>query len=481
MYKIYITGNRFLIQDLNDNRLYEGLSKNVLLRQTDTTSTVIAFTGVNNWDKTKTIDFATDVDLTGAPYSDFDTFVTWCDNELGKSSPQASGIIYVNQYNYLEKLSNIEADKEYFFEEPVTFAQSITLDNDITIRSYGTAIPRIIAGGEFPIFTGNSAGNIFMYNIAIDNSFINSSVFDLSFATGFESLQLIDVNFVNSDGLGELNNFRQVFYNTVAYIGGKPSLTLSGNCGGVKITNFNGVNLSDTMTEPVFKAGSGLLFSSTFDAEGKIDLGSTAPLIDFSDVNILNDENLIFNNMTVSRNSVVNSTDTTIYPNIDQSSVKSLWVGNTGLPNTQKTISSRVTTEVITTVLLPNTYYDLLGTYTVLNQSHFNMPINGEFELLSGNGFYNIQGFFILESTQNDVIDIRLVKSIDGGITYPDEVYHRSGVINALSGARDVGFFNVNGVVSLKKGDRVKIQVENKTGANDITAELDSDITISNL
>jgi hypothetical protein len=85
-YKIYINGNTFYIQDTSDgDKLYEGHAKDVLLRRGDLTSTVIGFNNVNNWDRTRTIDFSTDVDLTGAPYTDF-TAGTWTDvpnNGLG--------------------------------------------------------------------------------------------------------------------------------------------------------------------------------------------------------------------------------------------------------------------------------------------------------------------------------------------------------------------------------------------------------------
>ena len=91
-FKIYINGNTFYIQDTSDgDKLYEGHAKDVLLRRGDLTSTVIGFNNVNNWDRTRTIDFSTDVDLTGAPYTDFTTFVTWSEENLGKSSPQVGG------------------------------------------------------------------------------------------------------------------------------------------------------------------------------------------------------------------------------------------------------------------------------------------------------------------------------------------------------------------------------------------------------
>ena len=49
MYKIYINGNTFYIQDTsNGDKLYEGHAKNVLLRRVNLTSTLINFNNVNN-------------------------------------------------------------------------------------------------------------------------------------------------------------------------------------------------------------------------------------------------------------------------------------------------------------------------------------------------------------------------------------------------------------------------------------------------
>ena len=89
-FKVHVTGNRFLIDDLITLIRYEGLAKEVLIRTKTTTSTDIGFTNVNGWSNTKTIDFS-EIDLTDAPYTDFATFIDWADQELGKSSPQAGG------------------------------------------------------------------------------------------------------------------------------------------------------------------------------------------------------------------------------------------------------------------------------------------------------------------------------------------------------------------------------------------------------
>lgn len=78
-----------------------------------------------------------------------------------------------------------------------------------------------------------------------------------------------------------------------------------------------------------------------------------------------------------------------------------------------------------------------------------------------------------------DVLDLRVTKSMDGGVTWPTEVDHLRRVVNNLTGARDVAFFPVSFVVLLKKGDRIRFEVENKTAGRDVTMELDSYVTVT--
>jgi hypothetical protein len=426
-------------------------------------------------------------DASGTIFTDLDALKNLLSpilfSEGGGNGNGVSDVVEITQNNYIDKFQNIDSTKQYYIVEEVIVLQSIVLDKDITIRSYGTSRPRLKAGANIPIFIsgGTASNSVYLYNIAIDNSFIGSSVFNLTGNTGFETMQLIDVNFLNSQQIGELNGFRQLFYNTVAYIGGEPSLTLSGAFGGAKITNFNGVNIADTMTNALFKKGTNLTFSSTFNIEGKIDLGSTAPLFDFSELSITNKENLIPNNLTVTRNGVINASDSTIYPTINQSNIKSLWSNNVGLPNTTKYIKIKITTEITTIITTINTYYPLNGAFVIGQNSHFDMPLNGQIRLLSGNGTYHISGNLIIDGTQNNEIDIRITKSEDGGNTFPIVVDHVTYTINSLVGGRDVAFVPISSIVTLVENNRLRYEIGNKSSTNNLTAELDSSFIVNKI
>lgn len=490
-YKIYINSNIFYIEDTEDsNRLYEGHAKDVLLRRENTVSTSIAFTNVNNWDRTKVIHFTTDVDLTDAPYTDFATFVTWAEENTGKSSGGANGEglenrIIVTQENVSTTLGGeIDSSKEYFIDGKIDMGStSIEIPvTGISISGYSFDISGLSSSqSNYTMFTSpvGGSGNLVCKDIEITATGTNSKIFDITDHDGNSTIEITAVNYVNCFSLGEITGYRQLLETGTGRFGLKPSLTFSGNWNGVRISTS--IVRGITAVDSLFKAGTGLVFSGRFITDINADLPATGALIDFSDTNITNDESLILKGAFVTRSGVIDASDTTIYPNIDHTSVKSLWNDNTGLPNTNKYIKGSVTTEVTTVVNAINTYYPLEGTITIDSQSHFDMPENGEYRLLSGNGSYQVTGDFVLDSNQNNEVDIRITKSTDGGLTYPTEVNHIKRIINSLSGGRDVGFFPINFIVDLKENDRLRVEVENKSGTANITAELDSYLIISQI
>ena len=102
------------------------------------------------------------------------------------------------------------------------------------------------------------------------------------------------------------------------------------------------------------------------------------------------------------------------------------------------------------------------------------MPTNGQFRLLSGNGSYQFSGDLTIDGSPNNVIDIRVTKSTDGGSTFPTEIFHVSRQVNSLVGSRDVAFFPLNFIDNLVDSDIVRLEIENKTSTSNVTVELDS-------
>lgn len=484
-YKIYIKGNIFYIEDADTDILYEGLSKEVIPRRKFVTSTDFAFTNLNNWDVSKEISFS-DIDLTGADYTDLSTFIEWLENELGKYSPQVGGRIYVTQENYLKTLSNIDSSKEYYLDGVVNIGsfQIVVPQGGMTLSGYSFDISGLTSSEDnYTMFVSETpligSGNVLGTNYFVLVNGSNSKVHELYDYNGNNAIEYNKVNFINCTSLGELVGYRQYLENGTGRFGGTPELTFSETCNGARIDTSIVRGISNITS--LFKTGTNLTFSGRFITDINCDLNTLGALFDFSDVNFTNDESLIIKGAFITRNGIIDTSDTTIHPNINEDNVKSLWSDNTGIPSTTKYIKGTVNTEVETVISVINTYYPLLGTFTIERQSHFDMPINGQFRLLSGNGTYQFDGDLIINGSQGNEIDIRITKSLDNGSTFPTQINHIKRVINNLAGGRDVAFFPLSFISSLKKNERIRIEVENKSGTSNVTAELDSYFIITKI
>lgn len=91
MYKIYTKSNYFYIEDTVTNLIYEALAKDVRVRRKLTTSTEFFFDNVNSFNGSQGVEFADIQDENGVPYSDIATFITFYEENTGKSSPSESG------------------------------------------------------------------------------------------------------------------------------------------------------------------------------------------------------------------------------------------------------------------------------------------------------------------------------------------------------------------------------------------------------
>ena len=328
---------------------------------------------------------------------------------------------------------------------------------------------------SYTMFTSpvGGSGNLVLKDVGIEASGASSSVFGLTDATGFNAIEIKVVNFNNCTSLGYLDGYRQGLESGTGRFGGTPELEFRNSWVGGYRTDTTIARAMSSFTS-LFKAGSGFTFNGRVILGMNCDLPATGAFCDFAASNINNDESLQLSDCRVTRSGVLNASDTTIYPNIDHTNVKCLWADNAGLPNTTKYIKAEITAEVETTISVQDTYYPLLGTFTVETSSHMDQPSNGEFRLLSGNGTYQIAGDLVIDGTANDVIDIRVTKSTNDGSTWPTEITHIRRQINSLVGGRDVAFFPINFIATLQENDRVRIEVENTSGTGNVTAELDS-------
>jgi hypothetical protein len=376
----------------------------------------------------------------------------------------------------------LDSSKEYFIDGSIDMgAQSIEIPSGgLTLSGYSFDLSKLSSSSAgYEMFTSpvGGSGNLILKDLDLSVTGAGSKVFNLTGVDTFRAIEIEAINYTNCVSLGQITDYRQMLETGTGRFGGAPELTFSGSWSGVRISTSIVRVISDVSA--LFKAGAGLSFSGRFVTGINCDLPTNGALLDFSDANFAKDESLEISGARITRNGAINTADAGITPNIAADNVRCLWSSNIGIPNTYKYIKSNITTELETTVASVDTYYPLLGTFTVDINSHFDMPSNGEFRLLSGNGSYQITGDIVIDGTQNNVLDLRVTKSTDGGVTWSDEINHIRRQVNSLVGGRDVAFFPLNFITTLKENDRVRLEIENKSSTANVTAELDSFVIIS--
>jgi hypothetical protein len=250
--------------------------------------------------------------------------------------------IIVNQSNASVTLGGtIDSLSEYFIDGIVDVGSTqITVPvGGMTIKGYSFDISGLtssIDGHElFTSEDGVGSGNLLATDVFFQCTGVGSKVFNLTDSNGFHAIEMNRVNYIDCTSLGDIYNYRQGLEAGTGRFGGSPSLTLHGTwLGGFRITTSITRNMSDTTTEPLFKAGTAFIMNSRFSTDMNVDLGTLQPLLDFTPSNFPNEKTLQLKEMIVSRDFVFNKLDTNLTPNITELDAASEWLSNDGLPNT---------------------------------------------------------------------------------------------------------------------------------------------------
>mgnify|MGYP003625686261 CR=1 FL=1 len=388
--------------------------------------------------------------------------------------------IIVNQANKDTTLGGtIDSTKEYFLDGVIDMgATSIVVPaTGLFIASYTNEFILSSSENSYTMFTGG--GNVFFDSIGIEVSGTSSQVYNLIDPTGFNAVELKTVNYNNCTSLGELRNFRQGLEFNTGRFGGSPSLTLSGTwLGGYRITTAIVRSMSDTTTEPLFKAGAAFIMNSRFLSDINCDLGTLQPFSDFAVGNFPNPSTLQLKGAIISRNGAFNSSDTNIFSNIDNTDLSADFDNNIGIDNTFVGGRAFVSSENLTIITAGSTYYTLNGVWGANNLQHFDSPSGGQLRHLGNNPReFKVTVNFIIESTANDDVGIRLRKW-DNSTSSFSEFQERARQINNLVGGRDVGFYNFSFNITLDQNDYIYFQVRNNSGNNNLTLETNSDFSV---
>ncbi len=323
------------------------------------------------------------------------------------------------------------------------------------------------------------SGNILGMDYFVEISGASSQVFDLTDSNGTHAFEFQRINYNNCSSLGEINGYRQGLEEGTGRFGGRPELTLTGAWAGgyfIDVSIVRGLLDGDYS---LFKAGAGFVMQSRFRSNQNLDLPSLANFVDFAPSNFANPSTLQLQGCTVTRDFVSDASDPNLTPNISASDLASDWTNNNGLPNTfeggELTISAEVTT--LTGAVTAGDFLDLAGTQTASDLQHFDQPDPGQLRHLGTSPEeYKVIIDEVIESTANDDVSLKVVVFRSATTSFEDQKT-KVRVVNNLIGGRNVALFNFVNNVILHQNDYVKIMVAS-SGANDVTAEIDSSFSV---
>jgi hypothetical protein len=391
--------------------------------------------------------------------------------------------VIVNQSNFTTTLGGtIDSTKQYFIDGVIDMGTTqITVPSTgLNLAGYNFDVSGLVSSEDnYTMFVSavGGSGNVIGKDYKVDVTGANSQVYDLTDATGFNAFEFARINYNGCTSLGEINGYRQGLETGTGRFGGSPSLTLSGSwLGGYRITTSIVRGMSDTTTEPLFKAGTGFSMNSRFLSDANIDLGTLQPFIDFAPSQFPNSGTVQLQEMIITRDGVLDADDPNITPNITSDDLASYWKRNNGLPNTYVGGTTSVVTEVTTTITTADTYVDVEGVFLTTGAEHFTGNADGE---LTHDGVspreFTFTGNLTIEGSANREIAVRFVKWDNSTSSFVNLDYTETArPINSFQGGRDVAFIPLSYGGTLDQNDYLKLQVKNITDTNDVSLEIGS-------
>ncbi len=377
------------------------------------------------------------------------------------------------------KVIDIDSTKVYIIDGVIDMG-AVELEvpaGGINLSGYTFDVSKLVSSADnYTMFTSpvGGSGNQLMINIGITTSGLNSKVNQLTSATGSDAIEIIRVNYNNCTSRGEIIGYRQGFETGTGYLGGTPELTLSGSWTGGYFIESSIVRFIQDGNYTLFKAGAGFSMLSRFRSNQNADLDATVSYFDFSPANFPNPNTVQLTGAIISRNFAFDVDDLTITPNMVSSDLSAKFTGNVGIKNTFVGGRKTVTTAIETNIGVSGQFYNILGTWTATELSHFDAPTNGQLRSLGVNPVeFRIETSFVIKGTRDRDISVRARVWDDSAgvfIDYPKQ----TRPINNFTGGRDVAFFSIIVNVEIQINDYILFQVANETDNRNVTAELDS-------
>lgn len=375
---------------------------------------------------------------------------------------------------------DLDSTKEYFIDGVVDMgSQQIEVPaGGLNISGYNFDVSKLTSSADnYTMFKSpiGGSGNVIGKDYAVEVTGVNSKVYDITSASGFDAFEFARINYNNCTSLGEISSYRQGLEVGTGRFGGKPELTLTGTWVGGFFVDTSIVRNIETGTYSLFKAGAGFTMESRFRNNMNVDLPAGVSLIDFSASNFVNPSTLQMQGAIVTRGGVFNAQDPLISPNVNQTELVCSWKNNNGMPNTFEGGSIGVALESDTVITTQNTFVELVGgSWISADLQHFDVESNGRLRHLGNTPReFKVAASLAIDGTQNNVLTVQVAKWDNSESTLVS-LLEQVRPINNLVGNRDVAFFNINTNLELDVNDYVALRVANNTSTSNVTLEADS-------
>lgn len=379
----------------------------------------------------------------------------------------------------------LDSDKVYLIDGIVDFTGTgLNIEvpaGGLSIRGWSFDISGLVCSDAgYTLFTSppSGSGNLVIEEIGLTTSGIASQIYDIRDSDGTHGLEIVRVNYNNCTSLGTIDGYRQGLEDGTGRFGGTPELILAGAwAGGFRISTSITRGISNSMSGNLFTADLGFTMGSRFLTDMNVDLGTNAGFTNFSSTNFPNPSTFQIQGAIITRNGVVDPTDTTINPNINSSNLSNAWRDNVGIENTFEGGRTTVTSEAVTTINTVGVFVDVAGTFTADSLVHYDSPAQGQLRHIGDSPRdYLVELDLIIEGNQDTSVTVQLVKN--NGTT-DTVVGSQTRFISRFGGPNDRAFFHLTTPIALDRNDTVRLQVANNTGIANLTVEDSSYILIT--
>lgn len=317
-------------------------------------------------------------------------------------------------------------------------------------------------------------GNLFLNDMIITAEANGSSVFGMVSTTGFEAVEMVNVNFQFNKSLGFLDGFRQGLLINGFMLGDEEGLEFRGTWSGGMRIDASRLIFTPIVGSYMFRSAVGHSFASRFVTNANSTIGTDSIGLDFREDTFLNDaEFQVIDAQFDGGGTYING--------ITASSIKSLWRDNRGVDDTFQGCVYRNTTDTLTTINTVNVYEELEIVNSVIedvwheSQSATNfhaqykssLPINVRVEIVLG-----------LTSANNRVLEVDIRKYSADNTTFVSLETFKLTANGGASGTR-VEPLTLPTFTRLEQDERIRIFIRNTTANNDITCEVGSKLIIS--